>query len=332
MGWTLLYVAFGIVALWLLGEVLLQYKARLRWRVLAFTGFMGVVLGVLIPSVLVIALGTTAFAVGQVYVTLSFRRGFSAGWAVGGRPCAGRRRGGHGTPSGRAPALEVSDLEYAPVAAVPEPASLYATEPMPDDTGQYGAYKDSGQGTAGVAEAQADDGDYGPAYAAYAGYQPHSADQGSHVGHDGYAGQDGYPGQEGYANPDGYAGQDGYANPDGYARQDGYGGPSVYPSQYDYGTGEQQYAAYSDPYIGSSDSGQQYGSYNSFGDQERYADPYGDRQRYAADTPPGGVWVPQQRERDRDPVPPMPGVVPPMPEAAPPVPGDSGFDEQQYRF
>src|SRR5690242_873195 len=82
MGWTVLYIAFGIVALWLLGEVLLQYKARLRWRLLAFAGFLGVVLGVLIPSVIVIGLGAAAFAVGQTFVTLSFRRGFSAGWAV----------------------------------------------------------------------------------------------------------------------------------------------------------------------------------------------------------------------------------------------------------
>ncbi|MEU3505667.1 hypothetical protein ABZ726_34925, partial [Streptomyces hundungensis] len=92
MGWTVLYIAFGVVALWLLGEVLLQYKARLRWRLLAFTGFLGVVLGVLIPSVLVIIVGAIAFAVGQVYVTLSFRRGFSTGWALGGRPGASRRR------------------------------------------------------------------------------------------------------------------------------------------------------------------------------------------------------------------------------------------------
>src|SRR3546814_5791386 len=51
MGWAVLYIAFGVVALWLLGEVLLQYKARLRWRLLAFGGFLGVVLGVLIPNV-----------------------------------------------------------------------------------------------------------------------------------------------------------------------------------------------------------------------------------------------------------------------------------------
>lgn len=95
MGWTVLYIAFGIVALWLLGEVLLQYKARLRWRLLAFVGFLGVVFGVLIPSVIVIGLGAAAFAVGQTYVTLSFRRGFAEGWAVGNRQGAdsGSRQG-----------------------------------------------------------------------------------------------------------------------------------------------------------------------------------------------------------------------------------------------
>src|ERR1700754_143496 len=108
MGYSVLYIAFGIVALWLLGEVLLQYKARLRWRLLAFVGFLGVVLGVLIPSVIVIGLGAAAFAVGQTYVTLSFRRGFASGWAVS-RPGAGddskRRRGEPDLD----PNLEVSD-------------------------------------------------------------------------------------------------------------------------------------------------------------------------------------------------------------------------------
>ncbi|WP_069811802.1 hypothetical protein [Streptomyces sp. TP-A0874] len=92
MGWTVLYIAFGVVALWLLGEVLLQYKARLRWRLLAFVGFLGVVVGVLLPSVPVIGVGAAAFAVGQTCVTLSFRRGFSTGWAIGGSPGTSRRR------------------------------------------------------------------------------------------------------------------------------------------------------------------------------------------------------------------------------------------------
>src|SRR3954462_9301811 len=92
MGFTVLYIAFGVVALWLLGEVLLQYKARLRWRLLAFAGFMGVVGGVALRQVGVIVLGALAFGAGQARVTLSYKRGFSTGWALGGRPGSSRRR------------------------------------------------------------------------------------------------------------------------------------------------------------------------------------------------------------------------------------------------
>ncbi|GGT95072.1 hypothetical protein [Streptomyces violascens] len=248
MGWTVLYIAFAIVALWLLGEVLLQYKARLRWRLLAFTGFVGVVLGVLIPSVFVIILGAIAFAVGQVYVTLSFRRGFSTGWALGGRPGASRRRRASRGKSAPAPepVLEVSDLQYEDVSAAGSPDengemphagpghgdSVYEPQPMPDETGQYGIYSPAQQ-----PEAQ------------YPAYDP----------------------QQPYADP--------------------------YAPQYDEpGAGQQQYAAYSDPYIGN--GGQAYGTYNgydSFGGQQSYpADPL--TAQYATDTPPGGVWVPQQRD------------------------------------
>lgn len=140
MGWTVLYIAFGVVALWLLGEVLLQYKARLRWRLLAFVGFLGVVFGVLLPSVLVIAVGAIAFALGQTYVTLSFRRGFSTGWALGGSPGESRRRksGPRSDAPPREPTLEVSDLAYE--AADPDPEPVYEPQPLPDDTGQYGVY------------------------------------------------------------------------------------------------------------------------------------------------------------------------------------------------
>ncbi|MFF5972555.1 hypothetical protein ACFY7C_13655 [Streptomyces sp. NPDC012769] len=146
MGWTVLYIAFGVVALWLLGEVLLQYKARLRWRLLAFGGFLGVVLGVLLPSVLVIILGAAAFAVGQTYVTLSFRRGFSTGWALGGNPGASRRRRS-ASPAQEGPTLEVSDLSYEPADhagdrtdAAAETTSVYEPQPIPDETGQYAVY------------------------------------------------------------------------------------------------------------------------------------------------------------------------------------------------
>ncbi|MFF5424273.1 MULTISPECIES: hypothetical protein [unclassified Streptomyces] len=267
MGWTVLYIAFGVVALWLLGEVLLQYKARLRWRLLAFAGFLGVVVGVLLPSVPVIVLGALAFAVGQTYVTLSFRRGFSTGWAIGGNPGASRRRrsGGSGR---RGATLEVTELSYdgegegadgtgTPEAAgtarggEPEVTAVYEPLPIPDETGQYAVYAPAGGGAHG------DTGAYDPT-AAY-----------------GAPGQDGLPGHGGY---------------------DGF--PAEYPAQpaYDYGTGDgqQQYAAYSDPYIGPGTDAQQYAPY--------YGDPYAPSSAY--DTPPGGVWVPQQR--DTEPEPPQP--------------------------
>jgi hypothetical protein len=269
MGWTVLYIAFGIVALWLLGEVLLQYKARLRWRLLAFVGFLGVVLGVLMPSVVVIGVGAIAFAIGQTYVTLSFRRGFAAGWAVRrpdaeDEPVDGKRR--RGRADRHEPAPDDADAEVAgdeqqagqdayaqagtqgdyedydrddvftPArATAAETATVYEPQPLPEDTGNYGVYGDTA------------------AYAGTAQQQPQ--------------------GGEAYAYD--------YS---GYGQQ-AYG--------YDAG-GQQGYANYSDPYVGS----QAYGTYDA-----GYAQQYG-QQGYAQDpyatggygeTPAAGVWVPQQR-------------------------------------
>ncbi|MBC9712243.1 hypothetical protein H9Y04_06610 [Streptomyces sp. TRM66268-LWL] len=313
MGWTVLYIAFGLVALWLLGEVLLQYKARLRWRLLAFAGFVGVVLGVLIPSVYVIGAGAIAFAIGQTYVTLSFRRGFSTGWAIGGNPGESRRR--KGVPESD-PTLEVSDLEYeaeyrqdGPGAGyddrdqgygdrdqaygsgdqaygssdgyAPQQASVYAPEPLPDDTGSYGIYDTSAQGYPQQ-----------PAAAAAA------ADSSSY-------------------------GYDAYNN--GYDQQN-YG----YDQQ-----GQQSYAAYSDPYIGGAgtyDTGQ-YDTYGS-GQQGYDSGQYDQYQQggYGDSTPPGGVWVPQQRNGDET----LSGGLPPEQPGYPPYNPegyDTGYNEQQqYRY
>ncbi|RMB87211.1 hypothetical protein [Streptomyces shenzhenensis] len=283
MGWTVLYIAFGIVALWLLGEVLLQYKARLRWRLLAFVGFLGVVLGVLISNVVVIGLGAVAFAVGQTYVTLSFRRGFAEGWTVSRRGEGGRKRrgdepdhdeptpevpdpeaarsghgrdddgygqdGGYGrdgVPYGRDDGYDRDDV-FAPNARAAEPTAVYEPQPLPDETGSYGIYSDA----AHTAAAQHQD----PSYA--------TAAQGT---------------DQGYAYD--------YS---GYGQQ-----------QYGYDTnGQQQYANYSDPYVGAQSygdasydhgyGGQQYGQGQQAYGQDQYGTGgYGE-------TPAGGVWVPQQR-------------------------------------
>ncbi|WP_320775188.1 hypothetical protein [Streptomyces sp. CRN 30] len=311
MGWTVLYIAFGIVALWLLGEVLLQYKARLRYRLLAFGGFLGVVVGVLIPSVAVIALGAVAFAVGQTYVTLSFRRGFSTGWAIGNRAARDGATGGgrgHDEPQYRDPALEVSELEETTVAGVagafeerdrfdgdddvfahrrPAPseaegAEVYSPQPLPDETGNYGVYSEAAYAAATDAS-----------YAAAAAPAPDQS-----------FGYDGYP---------------------GYDQQ-----------QYGYDAGPQQYAAYSDPYVGAQgydatgyDSG--YAAQQTYGGQQEY----GHQDQYAAggygETPAGGVWVPQQRTTDD-----LFGGE--LPQEQPyPYQGDghgtgTGYDGQQYRY
>ncbi|MEU0006339.1 hypothetical protein ABZ079_19235 [Streptomyces sp. NPDC006314] len=309
MGWTVLYIAFGIVALWLLGEVLLQYKARLRWRLLAFVGFLGVVLGVLMPSVIVIGLGAIAFATGQTYVTLSFRRGFAAGWAVK-RPDAGTGGGSkrrRGKAERQDPAPEVSGIEGAddrddhghgrlaygdddydrddydrddvftparsaePTAA--ETTSVYEPQPLPEDTGSYGVYGDT---------------------ATYAGAtQPQGADQSYAYDYSGYGEQSyGYDtsGQQAYAN---------YSDP--YIGAQSYAGTS-----YDTGYGQQQYG------------------------QQGYAqDPYATGGH--GETPAGGVWVPQQRTDEtyggelpqEQPYPYQAGRQQPQP--------DAGYDEQ-YRF
>ncbi|MEW2577529.1 hypothetical protein [Streptomyces syringium] len=319
MGWTVLYIAFGVVALWLLGEVLLQYKARLRWRLLAFVGFLGVVVGVLIPSVVVIGVGAIAFAIGQTYVTLSFRRGFSTGWAIrrgkddagdgkeSGAGSAGaektragrRRRGGPAAPLAE-PTLEVSGLEVHPVPETdPGPALLpnAAHQPAPAASeeaapGPYGGYGD----TTGY--------DQGQDTSVFGTYDP-------------YGGQ----------APDAT----------GAPTQGDQSGQGAYAGQFDYGQG--QYAPYSDPYIGNRQ--QSYDTYEGYGQQQdAYAqqqygtaapagyplDAYGMPQQYDIDTPPGGVWVPQQRDNDTPP--PPPGQQPPYPEQLP----GHGYDGQHYRY
>jgi hypothetical protein len=239
------------------------------------------------PSVVVIGLGAIAFAVGQTYVTLSFRRGFEQGWAVNPPAALGGLTGGKKSRrerGGEEPALEVSDLEAGAAAhgdeagydqgrpdtagyghddydrddvftparsAAPtaaETTSVYEPQPLPDDTGSYGIYNDS---------SYAGDQSYASAGQTQDQYATAAADQ--TYGYDGYSGYD----------------------------QQQYG--------YDQ-AGQQQYAAYSDPYIGTQTYGT--GSYDaSYGGQQQFVqqgyDQYGGT--YGGETPAGGVWVPQQR-------------------------------------
>ncbi len=307
MGWTVLYIAFGVVALWLLGEVLLQYKARLRWRVLAFAGFAVVVVGVLLPSVPVIGAGAIAFAVGQTYVTLSFRRGFATGWAIGGKPGASKRRRGNADASPQQPTLQVSGLEYGERDSG-GPSTGFEGVPGYDQghgaphQGQAAPHQGRGaspQGQAaphqGHAAPQHDDPqppvfepqpmpDETGRYGIYDTAASFSASAPQPQGHDGFGGGS-YPAYD----PQGAGAAHDAADT---------GSAGVYA----YDTGQQQYAAYSDPYIGpQSYGGADYDSYG--GQQQLYPGPY---EGYPGETPPGGVWVPQQRDGEQPFVPEAP--------------------------
>ncbi|WP_241562313.1 hypothetical protein [Streptomyces hoynatensis] len=347
MGWAVLYIAFGFVALWLLGEVLLQYKARLRWRLVAFCGFLGVVAGVVMPSVPLIAVGAVAFATGQTFVTLSFRRGFSTGWALGGRPGTSRRRRAERgamqplepLPEGREQPGGAADAPpppgHPPVDGVPAAAEGdYPTgriDPFAAEAAQRGEGGEGGQGEEIYGNAPPDgapepgDSYRDPYQELYGGTEGGGFERsyaGSHTGPE--AGGEGYgygsyaEGQEGrpeaapYAAP--YAGQYSeqpagpYADP--YA--DRYADPYAdqYADQYaDHGSGmyrpdvPPEHQSYPGGYGTGPDSGPQTGGYpqdSGSGEWPAAVPSY-------QETPPGGVWMPQQRDPSPAPVPGEPG-------------------------
>ncbi|GAA1192224.1 hypothetical protein F4556_005515 [Kitasatospora gansuensis] len=82
IGFLLLYAALAVVALWLIAELLLQSRAPLHWRAVALGGFLAVVAGMALSSVLVIGAGAALFAAGQLLVTLSVKRGYVDGWSL----------------------------------------------------------------------------------------------------------------------------------------------------------------------------------------------------------------------------------------------------------
>ncbi|WP_326690942.1 MULTISPECIES: hypothetical protein [unclassified Streptomyces] len=330
MGWTVLYIAFGIVALWLLGEVLFQFKARLRYRLLAFVGFLGVVVGAVLPSVVVIGIGIAAFATGQTFVTLSYRQGFSTGWAIGGRPGSSRRRR---TGGGRAadPSLEVSDLQtYAPgTVPVPDPVDDYGNagyhaennQPAPEYQG-YGAAEETQAYAYGDLQTPHQD----PSFQEPSPYQDASLQAPAHY----------------QAEPQQYAA---YADP--YLGYDHQGEPAPVPAAAqqqqpsydygygDYGSGDHLNGGYGNGDFNGGNFNNGYGGgdypagsddgYGGYGyptqgqppqQQPSYYTDYAD----VPETPPGGVWVPQQRDA---------GATPPPPPEQPPVP--YGYSDETYQ-
>ncbi|WP_407564368.1 hypothetical protein [Streptomyces sp. 184] len=178
--WLALYAAFGLVALWLLWEVLMQYKAPLRWRALAFVGFLCVVLGVLMPSVVVIGLGVVVFATGQFKVTFSYRSGYSEGWVMSKR--GDREDYGDGYEAARyeEPAYDGRQAPPPPERAA-YPAYEPEAAPLPpaaqEQTAQFSPFG-AEQAYAGAAPGQQQ------TYAGAGGYDSYGNGNGNGVGYD----------------------------------------------------------------------------------------------------------------------------------------------------
>ncbi|MFJ1752551.1 hypothetical protein [Kitasatospora sp. NPDC088134] len=149
VGYLLLYGALGVVAVWLTAELLLQNRAALHWRAVALGGFLGVVLGMAMSSVAVIAVGAGAFAVGQAMVTASVKRGRPVGRSL--RRADGSLPG----PLARVPLLAAATGGAAVVAeeaaAVEPVGEVGPVEDQPLDELPY-AYQEFQELDAGVYE------------------------------------------------------------------------------------------------------------------------------------------------------------------------------------
>jgi hypothetical protein len=107
---------------------------------------------------------------------------------------------------------------------------------------------------------------------------------------------------------------------------------------YGYDPAQQPYAApYSDPYIGTQTYPAQPQYDEAYGTGQQYGDPYA-AGGYGMETPPGGVWVPQQRTGD-DQYQQYGGELPPEQPYPYEQNGQGGYDggsgyneQQQYRY
>ncbi|BAJ27964.1 MULTISPECIES: hypothetical protein [Kitasatospora] len=150
VGYLLLYGALALVGLWLTAELLLQHRAALHWRALALAGFLGVVAGMRMSSLPVIAAGAAGFGLGQLMVTGSVRRGRPVGWSL--RRADGRLPG----PLAKVPLLAAATGGAAAAAVEPEPVEpVGEVGPVEDESAppfaeQPFAYEEFQQLDAGV--------------------------------------------------------------------------------------------------------------------------------------------------------------------------------------
>ncbi|MEY9874982.1 hypothetical protein ABH931_004482 [Streptacidiphilus sp. MAP12-33] len=136
---ALLYVAFAVVALWLIGELLLQRRAPLHWRGLALVGFLVLVAGVVQGSLPLIGAGVLAFGAGQVLATMAVKRSTgTAHWSLVAPervPVVGRLFGGEEpapAPKGRSRAARPQPDPEPQSPPQPQFVAEPTPEPLPE--------------------------------------------------------------------------------------------------------------------------------------------------------------------------------------------------------
>ncbi|WP_042398752.1 hypothetical protein [Streptacidiphilus carbonis] len=197
IGLAVLYAAFALVALWLLGELLLQHRAAPYWRVLALLGFLALVAGVAKGSVPLIGGGVVAFGAGQYLVTRSVKAATGTHWSLrspdGSLPgplagvplLAGVFPAGEAAPAGTAEERavrvgEVGPIEEAPTTIAYDPAAFeeeaageeypqqqpypeYVPSPQPGTQYSDGQYPDGQYSDGQYSDGQYSDGQYAEA-------------------------------------------------------------------------------------------------------------------------------------------------------------------------
>lgn len=231
LGLGVLYLAFAVVALWLLGELLLQRRAPVQWRALALVGFLALTGGVAERSLPLIAVGVVGFGAGQAQATRAVKRGGREHWtlrAAESLPFAQRLFGAAALPAPPPPPAprvgEVSAVEAAPPSA---DADAYA------DAAGVAPLRPEEELGAGQSQAPAADDAQLPQFPAEAAFpytDPYA---------DPYAAGYAYP--AGYPDPSGYQDPSVYQDPSPYQDPSAYQGPEAYPGY------PQPVAAASDP-------------------------------------------------------------------------------------
>jgi hypothetical protein len=275
--------------------------------VLALTGFLLVVVGVGFRQVVLIILGAAAFGTGQTFVTLSYRRGFAAGWALGGRPGSSRRRKAGRTPPPAAdgpaadgPAGEGPAGEGPMEAAEPDLGYGAGQQgyppPDPGESGSFGTEYTPGRQQETLPQEdpvyspeplREDTGEYG-VYSERGSYASAPYANGGNEGYDAQAQGQGY-GNEWNPQPDWQHAAD----------QTSYQEPFTQQEFASYGYQQQPYQE--QPSRAGYQQGQgqgqgQYEGYDAYQQPQGYAyDPYAQQRThaYGYDIPPAEDWSPQ---------------------------------------